>query len=169
MLISLSRLGRQRRYWAALVLGGLALEGAALYYQYALDEWPCALCIHVRIWVAAFILLGVAGLFATGSTVASRVLHGLNLVVMLGLAERSYQVLAVERGWSFGDCAMDLGMPAWFALDKWIPWLFEVQTTCGYSPFIAFGVTMAELLLVISVLLAIMAAGIFATSWLRDY
>ena len=169
MLTLLARLGRQRRYWAALVLAGLALEGAALYYQYALDEWPCALCIHVRIWVAAFILLGLAGLFATASTTASRVLHGLNLVVMLGLAERSYQVLAVERGWSFGDCAMDLGMPAWFALDQWMPWVFEVQTTCGYSPYIVFEVTMAELLMVISVLLAMLAATVFAASWQRIY
>ncbi len=169
MLNLLARLGRQRRYWAALVVIGIALEGAALYYQYALDEWPCALCIHVRIWVVAFILLGLAGLFATGSTVASRVLHGLNLVVMLGLAERSYQVLAVERGWTFGDCAMDLGMPAWFALDRWIPWLFEVQTTCGYSPYIVGQITMAEPLLVISVLLVMMTAAIFAASWRDDY
>ena len=168
MLSSLARLGRQRHYWAALALVGIALEGAALYYQYALDEWPCALCIHVRIWVAAFVVLGVAGFFAAGSASASRVLHGLNLVVMLGLAERSYQVLAVERGWTFGDCAMDLGMPAWFALDKWMPWLFEVQTTCGYSPYIVGRITMAELLMAISALLAVLAAGIFAASWLRD-
>ena len=168
MLTLLVRLAGQRRYWLALVLVGVALESAALYYQYALDEWPCALCIHVRIWVAGFILLGILGLFASESTTASRLLHGLNLVVMLGLAERSYQVLAVERGWTFGDCAMDLGMPAWFALDKWMPWLFEVQTTCGYSPYIVGQVTMAELLMFISALLAIIAAGIFAASWLRE-
>lgn len=168
MLTLPARLGRQRRYWAFLIIAGLALESAALYYQYALDEWPCALCIHVRIWVAAFILLGLVGLFATASTAISRALHGLNLVVMLGLAERSYQVLAIERGWSFGDCAMDLGMPAWFALDQWMPWLFEVQTTCGYSPYIVFEITMAELLMVISLLLAILTATVFAASWRRD-
>ncbi len=168
MLTLPARLGRQRRYWAFLIIAGLALESAALYYQYALDEWPCALCIHVRIWVAAFILLGLVGLFATASTAISRALHGLNLVVMLGLAERSYQVLAIERGWSFGDCAMDLGMPAWFALDQWMPWLFEVQTTCGYSPYIVFEITMAELLMVISLLLVILTATVFAASWRRD-
>ncbi len=169
MLTLFVRLSRQRRYWLVLVLGGLALEGAALYYQYARDEWPCALCIHVRIWVAAFILIGIAGMFATASAAASRVLHGLNLIVMLGLAERSYQVLAVERGWTFGDCAMDLGMPAWFALDKWMPWLFEVQTTCGYSPYIIGQITMAEMLLVISALLVLISAAVFTASWLHDY
>jgi len=58
-------LSGQRRYWAALVLVGIAMEAAALYYQYVLDEWPCVLCIHVRIWVMAFILLGIVAYFST--------------------------------------------------------------------------------------------------------
>ena len=55
----LMELSQQRRYWLALVLFGIALESGALYFQYVLDEWPCVLCIHVRIWVVAFILLGI--------------------------------------------------------------------------------------------------------------
>ncbi len=158
-------LSMQRRYWAALVLIGIALEAAALYYQYALDEWPCVLCIHVRIWVIAFILLGIVALFCTRSKFAIRTAHGLAVVIMAGLLERSWRVLAVERGWIFGDCEMDLGMPAWFALDKWIPALFEVQTSCGYTPLLFFGITMAEVLLVFSALLLIMSAVLFFASW----
>ena len=78
---------------------------------------------------------------------------------------------AVERGWVFGDCTMDLGMPSWLswlALDKWLPWLFEVQTTCGYTPLIAFNITMAETLLVFSVLLVIAGVTIFLASWLKS-
>ena len=55
-------LGKQKRYWALLILVGLALEGGALYYQYVLDEWPCVLCIHVRILVMAFMLIALLGL-----------------------------------------------------------------------------------------------------------
>ena len=164
LLINLSR---QQRYWAALIVIGITLEAAALYYQYVLDEWPCVLCIHVRIWVAAFVLLGIVALFFTGSTPVMRSLHALNLVCMIGLAERSWQVLAVERGWTFGDCSMDLGMPAWFALDRWLPWLFEVQATCGYSPLILLNITMAEVQLVFSGVLVIMAAAVFSASWLN--
>jgi disulfide bond formation protein DsbB len=161
----LVNLSMQRRYWAALILTGIILEAAALYYQYVLDEWPCQLCIHVRILVIAFIVLGLIAISCTRSTLAMRIAHGLNTVIMVGLVERSWQVLAVERGWVFGDCAMDLGMPAWFALDKWVPSLFEVQTSCGYSPFILFNITMAEVLLVFSVLLLIISAAIFFASW----
>ena len=165
MIDYLTELGRQRRYWLFLILLGLALEAVGLYYQYALDEWPCVLCIHVRILVLAFTLLAVLGLALTASTAAMRLLHGLNTLVMLVLLERSYQVLAVERGWVFGDCEMDLGTPAWFAIDKWLPSVFEVQTACGYTPLIIFDITMAETLLLISALLVLISASLFATSW----
>jgi disulfide bond formation protein DsbB len=113
----------------------------------------------------AFVLIGVLAIFCTGSTAAMRLFHGLNSLVMGWLVERSWQVLAVERGWIFGDCDMDLGMPSWFALDSWLPSVFEVQTSCGYTPILLLGITMAEALLVISSLLLIISATLFVTSW----
>ena len=164
-LISLLRNCCQSRlYWSGLILLGLALEAAALYYQYVLDEWPCVICIHIRIWIFGFILVAIVALFCVQSRTAMRVLHGLNLVMMLGFLERSYQVLAVERGWVFGDCDMELGMPAWFALDKWFPAIFEVKTSCGYTPYILFQISMAEILLVLSALLTLLVAAVFASS-----
>jgi disulfide bond formation protein DsbB len=158
-------LGSSRLYWAALALFGIALEAAGLYYQYALDEWPCVLCIHVRIWIMAFVLLALLALFFTRSRVAMRGFHGLSLLVMLGLTERSWRVLAVERGWIFGDCDLDLGMPAWFALDKWLPSVFEVQTSCGYTPYVIFKISLAEILMAVSVMLVLASAALFAASW----
>ena len=158
-------LGRSRLYWAGLALLGIALEASALYYQYALDEWPCVLCIHVRIWVMAFVLLALLALFFTRSRIAMRVFHGISVLVMLALAERSWQVLAVERGWIFGDCDLDLGMPGWFALDKWLPAVFEVQTSCGYTPFVIFRITVAEVLMAVSALLVVASLVLFAASW----
>ncbi len=157
-------LAEQRRYWVALIVIGVVLELAALYYQYARDEWPCVLCIHVRIWIAGFILLGLVALTLNRWRNAIRVCHALAVVCMLGLLERSYQLLAIERGWIFGDCDLELGMPPWFALDKWMPWLFEVQTSCGYTPLILFEISMAEILLVFSLLLSIASATVFVAS-----
>jgi len=163
LLINLSR---QRRYWALLILVGIALEAGALYYQYALDELPCVLCIHVRMLVMAFIFVGILAIFCTNSMPGMRFFHGLNTLVLGWLVERSWQVLAVERGWVFGDCDMDLGMPAWFAIDQWLPSVFEVQTACGYTPFVIFEITMAETLLVITALMLIISAVVFIASWL---
>ena len=172
MFDRLIELSQQRLYWVLLIAAGIGLEGGALYYQYVLDEWPCVLCIHIRIWIFAFIILGIVALFLTGSRGTMRVMHGVNLGLMIGLFERSYQVLAVERGWVFGDCGMDLGMPpwlAWLALDKWLPWLFDVQTTCGYTPLIAFDISMAEVLMVCSVGLVIGTAIMFVCSWYTEH
>ena len=157
-----------RLYWGGLVLLGLAFQAAALFYQYVLDEWPCILCIHIRIWISGFIIVSLVALFLVQSKAAMRVLHGLLLVMMIGFLERSYQILAVERGWVFGDCDMELGMPAWFALDKWLPVVFEVQTSCGYTPLILFQISMAEVLLVVSALLALISATVFALSWIEQ-
>ena len=166
MLTFLTRLSRQRRYWLALVLIGVTLEVGALYYQYVLDEWPCVLCIHVRIWLSGIVLLGLLAMILPDSPWTLRILHALNLGLMIGLLERSWQVLAVERGWVFGDCSMELGMPDWFALDRWLPAIFEVQTTCGYTPLVVFDISIAEIMMVVSVLLALLAAAMLGVSFL---
>ena len=166
MISFLFQLSWQRRYWVALILIGIALEAAALYYQYVLDEWPCVICIHIRIWIAGIVLLGIVALCVPPSRWSSRLFHALGLVLMIGLLERSWQVLAIERGWVFGDCSMELGMPDWFALDRWLPALFEVQTTCGYTPLVLLNISMAEVLFVISILAAMLALSVFTLSWL---
>ena len=73
------------------------------------------------------------------------------------MLERSYQLLGTERGFIMGECSMDTGFPSWFAIDKWLPSLFEPLITCGYTPEVAFGITMAEALLVMSAGLVLLA------------
>jgi disulfide bond formation protein DsbB len=53
---------------------------------------------------------------------------------------------------------MDLGLPQWFAIQEWIPSIFEIQTTCGYTPIIAWGISMAESLAALSIILFIVAS-----------
>ena len=150
MLELIRQFSQSKLYWILLITLGLSLEAAALYYQYVLDEWPCVLCIQIRVWISGFIVLAVLALLVGSSRWLTRGLHLVNTVIMAGFVERSWQTLAVERGWVFGDCDMESGLPSWFALDKWFPAIFEVQTACGYTPLILFNITMAEVLLVVS-------------------
>jgi disulfide bond formation protein DsbB len=53
---------------------------------------------------------------------------------------------------------MSLGLPQWLAVDQWIPWLFGVQTTCGYTPIIAWNISMAESLMAMAVVLCLSAS-----------
>ena len=150
MLELIRQFSQSKLYWILLITLGLSLEAAALYYQYVLDEWPCVLCIHIRVWISGFIVLAVLALLVGSNRWLTRGLHLVNTVIMAGFVERSWQTLAVERGWVFGECDMESGLPSWFALDKWFPAIFEVKTACGYTPLILFNITMAEVLLVVS-------------------
>ena len=140
-------------WWAMLILGG-GMFAAALYWQYSLGEDPCQVCIHARLWVVAIALIGAIMLLLprnTGTGLGGLVLL---LVSSIGLGERSYYLYEIENFRGDGSCQFTLGMPDWFAVDRWFPALFEVRNICSYTPEIAFGISMAEALLGISILIA---------------
>jgi len=166
MLKSLSRAAASPYYWLLLIVGGIAFEAIALYYQYVLEEPPCVLCIQVRLWVMAVVLF--AGLFLILRSLPRIFGHLVMLLIAVALTERSYQLLGNERGFIIGLCGFDLGLPAWFTPDTWWPWLFEVQTTCGYTPVLVFGITMAEALIVGSALFAMLSAALAIATCFRD-
>ena len=145
----------QQYYWVGLIIFSLALEVSALFYQYVLDYLPCVLCIHVRVYLLGLILISIFGLLINKYRFGRPLAHSLSLAIYIGLAERSYQLLGTERGFVFSECNMELGLPAWLALDQWLPSVFQVHTSCGYTPVLLFGVTMAEALMLLSSVLVI--------------
>lgn len=155
MLSKLNAIGSSAWYWLALLALGFSMEATALFYQYALEYYPCVLCIHVRIWVLGLILLALLALPVRKNRGLRIVAHGLSVVMMIGLLERSWMLLGTERGFIEGSCDFDLGLPAWLALDTWFPTIFKVWEACGYTPELLFGVTMAEGLIVMSAALVI--------------
>jgi len=167
MLDTLAGIGKSGLYWLALAVAGVAFEAVALFYQYVLEEMPCVLCIQVRLWMMALIVLSLLALLLRRVGFISRLAHVLTVVVAAGLLERSYQLLGTERGFAVGDCGFDLGLPAWFSPDKWFPAMFEVQTSCGYTPELLFGVTMAEALIVLSALFVLLSVSMATAAILR--
>ena len=149
MLNRLGAIGAGAWYWLAILATGLSLEVVALYYQYALDYYLCVLCIHVRIWVLGFVLAAMLALFVRSFRYLRTLMHGLTVVLSLGLLERAWMLLGIERGTVEGSCSFDSGLPAWFALDQWFPALFKVWEACGYTPELLFGITMAESLVLL--------------------
>ena len=159
MLDKMASIGRNSLYWLALALIGLSFEAVALFYQYVLEEMPCVLCIQVRLWVMALIIVSLLVLLLRRVGFMHRLGHLLTVVIAAGMLERSYQLLGTERGFAVGDCGFDLGLPAWFTPDKWFPAMFRVETSCGYTPELLFGITMAEALIVVSVVFVLVSIG----------
>lgn len=150
MLRSLATIGRSSWYWLAIIVTGLAMESVALFYQYGLDYGPCVLCIHIRIWVMAIVLLAILALLIRHNRALLITTHILSVVAITGLLERSWMTFAVERNLVEGSCTMSTGLPTWFALDQWFPAVFEAWELCGWTPELLFGITMAEGLLVMA-------------------
>lgn len=157
MLDKLTCLSRCKWYWLSIIAIGLGMEGIALFYQYGLDYGPCVLCIHIRIWILALVAVAVLGLFSRHHAEFAKITHLMVLACGVGLFERSWKTLAVERGWIIDACSMDSGLPNWFALDKWLPTFFEPWEPCGYTPELLFGITMAEGLVLFATALSFVA------------
>lgn len=167
MLNTLSKIGKSAWYWLGLAILGILAEAVALYYQHALDEWPCVLCIHVRLWVMALIIVALIVLLLRRLRFMPVAGHLLTIVIAAGLLERSWQLLGTERRFLDGECGFDLGLPAWFTPDQWFPAMFAVETTCGYTPELLFGITMAEALIVASVVFVPLSVAMMVASIAR--
>jgi len=133
-----------------LVVLAIVLEGVALFYQYVLGTGPCVVCIHIRLWVAAMLVVGLIGLTVSESKAFQVPLWLLMMAPIAGFAERSWHTLSVEKGWTFSTCGFDVGLPEWLPLDRWLPWVFEPTGSCGLTPEIFAGYTMAEVLIVVA-------------------
>ncbi len=157
MIERLGELGKSKLYWLGLVILALSMEGMALLYQYVGDYEPCVLCIHVRLWLLLLIVVALLALVWRDKSLANAASHLVVGGVMVAMTERSYQLLATERGWIFGSCNMDAGLPEWFALDQWFPAVLGVKEACGYTPELLFGITMAEALLAFSIVMVLQA------------
>lgn len=146
----LTWLVERKLYWLGWIAFCLALEVAALFYQYKLNYGPCVLCIHVRIILMGIFLVSIVGFYTRHKRIASTGVNIAMTMLLVFLLERSYQLLGIERGFITGSCSFDSGLPGWFTIDKWFPFMFEILESCGYTPVLLFGITMAESLLVLS-------------------
>jgi len=154
-----------KSFWVALIILGLSLELIAVFYQYVMEEPPCILCIHFRLLVVLLIIFAFLGLLFR-STRGGRIVMSFSLLVVFAtMLERAYVLLGTERGFVKGECAATLNFPDWIAVDKWLPSFFEPWTSCGQTPQLFLGITMAEALTAFSVILLLLAFGMLIASF----
>ena len=155
---TLLQLLQSRWYWLTIALFGIALLGVALYYQYALGDEPCQVCIHARLWVVAFTLIALVMLITPQIKILRILGNGGVLIAGVGLTERARYLYRLENGMGDGSCQFQLGMPDWFAVDRWMPWLFEVRNLCSFTQEMLLGLSMAETLMGLAIGIGFLAA-----------
>lgn len=168
LLKRLTEFSQSPLYWLIYIIGGLALLGVALTYQYVFEELPCVVCIQIRLWIALLVIVTIFGLILRKRPWPNRLVQLAIVLISVGLIDRSYLLLGTEKGFVFADCGFNAGLPSWFAIEQWLPWLFQVEASCGYTPELLFGVTMAESLMVFSVVLAIVSISFFTASLIKN-
>ena len=90
LALTLATLAGRRFYWVAISLFGFAMLGVALYYQYALGEGPCQVCIQARLWVVAIALLAVLIAIYPRLTLLQLTGHLLLIASSVGLGESAW-------------------------------------------------------------------------------
>ena len=165
----LSHTIQTRLYWMALAIAGCALLAVALYYQYVLGDEPCQVCIHARLWVIAFTLTALVMLATPQHRLIRLVANTAVLIACAGLTERARYLYRLENGIGDGSCQFQLGMPRWFAVDQWMPWLFEVRNLCSFTPTMLFGLSMAESLMGLGAVLCLVVATTMAIDLLKPH
>lgn len=153
---NLQSVWREWWFWSAIAGLCLALEAGALYYQHVLDYPPCELCIYVRVWLAGIFLICLLALYLRRFKFGALLCALLGLGLSIGLGHETYELLKVEYNFGGGAaCRFIANFPTWAPLDKWFPFLFEVRNVCAATPEVIFGISMADALVVVSIVLVV--------------
>lgn len=145
---------KSKYYWWAIILSCSGMLLAALFYQFALHHEPCEVCIYVRVWLVGIMAVAASGLVLRTYRWPTLILSSLMIVLAVGLANDVWMLLSIDHNWPLeGYCSIEPNFPSWARLDDFLPWLFEVRTMCGPTPYLLFGVTMADGLAVFCVVL----------------
>jgi protein dithiol:quinone oxidoreductase len=154
-------ISRRPMPWLLLAISALALESAALYFQYGLALDPCVLCVYQR---AAVLGIAVAALVGMS---APRIL----LVRLIGYAGWGASALwalylALKlSGMQLGfitpslSCDVNAKFPTWLKLDQWLPSLFQPTGFCGDIQWQFLGLSMPQwMAIIMTIYLAILLA-----------
>ena len=160
----LKAISQSRWYWPAFFVSGVGLLSVALIFQYVLEELPCVVCIQIRLLISLLVIIAIIGFFSRRNRVMTFLSHLSVVIVAISFVERCYLLLGTEKGFVFADCGFSLGLPTWFAIEEWLPWLYRIETSCGYTPEIIFGITMAEALMLLSSLLLLLGLCVFVVN-----
>jgi disulfide bond formation protein DsbB len=137
-----------RTAWFLVLFSALALELAALYFQYGLELDPCVLCVYQRVAVLGIALAGFLGALAP-RLAALRVLGYLVLGASAakGLLLALQQV-AVQAGASL-ECSFFAEFPPWLPLDAWFPAVFQPTGLCDQVKWSLLGFSMPQWMVVV--------------------
>ncbi len=154
MLRFIKEFSRTRFCWLLLILLGIGLEGAGLYFQYGLHLDPCVNCVYERAWFLGFILAGFIGILTAPywffRLIAVLTLLFSSLGGFFSALEHADSVAANTNIFS-GSCKLQASFPAFLKLDEWLPWMFKPSGNCGPLDWSLLSLSMPQWIIIIYV------------------
>lgn len=136
--------------WGILLISGIALELAALFFQYVMKLDPCIMCVYQRVAVMGLIAAGIVGIIAPRvwllRTIGG-VIWGISAVWGIKLAYELYKIQSDPN--PFATCSFLPDFPKWMPLHEWLPSVFMPTGMCTDIPWTFLNVTMAQWMIVI--------------------
>lgn len=149
ILTALQRFCHQRTSWALLFVSGLALELAALYFQYVLNFDPCVMCIYIRVAVLGIMLSALVGLIMPQYWIVRFLGMGGWLVSSVWGVKLAIELNEMQVNPSpFSTCSFFPEFPNFMPLDKWLPQVFSPTGMCGESVWSFMSISMVQWMII---------------------
>lgn len=146
---ALINFAQSRTAWLILTATALALELAALFFQYIMKLDPCVMCIYQRLAIFGILFAGLLGTVGYQSRIARVVAMGLwGTSAAYGL-KLALELVDMQANPSpFATCSFLPEFPSWMPLHEWIPSIFMPTGMCTDIPWQMMGVTMGQWMIV---------------------
>ncbi|MCL1096298.1 disulfide bond formation protein DsbB [Shewanella kaireitica] len=146
---ALIKFSQSRTAWLTLTATALALELAALFFQYVMKLDPCVMCIYQRLAIFGILFAGLLGIVGYQSRIVRFVAMGLwGTSAAYGL-KLALELVDMQTNPSpFATCSFLPEFPSWMPLHEWIPSIFMPTGMCTDIPWQMMGITMGQWMIV---------------------
>ena len=147
---ALSRWAEKRSSWVLLFVSALALEIAALYFQYGLGLKPCIMCIYQRTAMYGIVLSALLVLVSNNGLTRLIGFAGWAVSSAWGflIAREHVEILTASNPF-FASCEIVPNFPSWAPLHEWLPAIFAAEGDCLEDGWRFLSMGMAEWMVVI--------------------
>ena len=140
----------RRWAWLLLIASAIALELAALGFQYGMGLDPCVMCIYERVAVFGLVLAGTLGFLRPSSAMlrwTGYLAWAISAAWGLQLALRHVGI-QIDRTPAL-SCSFVAEFPTWARLDEWLPAVFLPTGYCDDIQWEWLSLTMAQWMVVV--------------------
>jgi disulfide bond formation protein DsbB len=142
---SVSQWAEHKSSWLVLFATSLALEIAALYFQYGMGLKPCIMCIYQRTAMYGIVLSALIVVIKNNGF--TRMLGFAGWAISAGwgflIAKEHVGILNAANPF-FASCEIVPNFPSWLQLHEWLPAVFAAEGDCLEDSWQFLSMGMAE-------------------------